>query len=73
MVVHRQHSTEYLVPGTRLTVTRAIDDIRLGNIYQWVQAMLVAPLRVDPDVLNNKTIKDETVHEPCRTGVDHCT
>lgn len=32
-VVHRQQSTEYLVPGTRLTVTRAIDDIRLGNIY----------------------------------------
>lgn len=49
MVVHCQQSTEYLVPGTRMTVTRAIDDIRLGNIYQWVQTMLVAPLGVDPE------------------------
>ena len=49
MVVHCQQSTEYLVPGTRMTVTRAIDDIRLGNIYQWVQTMLVVPLGVDPD------------------------
>ena len=45
----------------------------LAGIYQWVHKCLLLLWGVDPDVLRGIITQLETVHEPCRTGVDYLT